>query len=269
MPQNLSWLEAAKIVLKDAQAPMSAQEIVDAIFERGLHHKMGATPAQTVGAHIYMSIKNDGPASPFTRPMPGRFALKDGGQDEIANASPKELTEKGPEEGTSQSTGIVNALGMFWERSKVNWERSLPRLLGSLPKGIDVDFCSQQGIYLLHDNQGVVYVGRTDKQGLGIRLRQHTIDRLNGRWDRFSWFGVFPIKEDGTLNADADFSEISVATVIAAMEAVLIEALEPRQNRRGGDWKIEAIEVLQKEDPDLDANRKKALLDEMKKKMNL
>jgi hypothetical protein len=158
---------------------------------------------------------------------------------------------------------------MFWERSRVLWGRPVPRLWGSLQKGTAVDFCAQKGIYLLHDNQGVVYVGKADKQGIGVRLKQHTIDRLNGRWDRFSWFGVYPITEGGTLNANADFSTISVSTVIAAMEAVLIEALEPRQNRRGGDWKIEAIEVIQTEDPEFEDKRKKAILDEVRKKMDL
>jgi hypothetical protein len=269
MPQKLGWIEAIKAVLQDAQEPMSAQEIVDAIFDRGLHPETGATPAATVGSRIYTSIQNEGLASPFVRPIPGRFALKSSGQIESPSGGPKDITEKSPEEGTSQLTGIVNALGMFWERSKVNWERSIPKLWGSLPKGTAVDFCTQQGIYLLHDNQGVVYVGKADKQGLGVRLKKHTIDRLNGRWDRFSWFGVYPVTEGGTLNAHADFSNISVSTVIAAMEAVLIEALEPRQNRRGGDWKIEAIEVIQIEDPDLKDKRKKAVVDEMKKKLDL
>ena len=269
MPQKLSWIEAIRAVLQDAQEPMSAQEIVDAIFDRGLHPETGATPAATVGSRIYTSIQNECLASPFVRPIPGKFALRSSGQIENSSSGPKDITEKGPEEGTSQLTGIVNALGMFWERSRVNWERSVPKLSGSLQKGTAVDFCTQQGIYLLHDSQGVVYVGRTDKQGLGVRLKQHTIDRLNGRWDRFSWFGVYPITEGGTLNALADFSNISVPTVIAAMEAVLIEALEPRQNRRGGDWKIEAIEVIQMEDPELEAKRKKAILGEMMKKMDL
>jgi len=266
MSQKLSWIEAIKTVLQVALEPMTAQEIVDAIDQRGLHPEMGATPAATVGACIYMSIKNDGPSSPFVRPQPGRFFLNTGGPAVAPSVGPKDLTEKGPEEGTSQITGIVNALGMFWERSKVNWERSQPKLLGSTQKGTKVDFCAQQGIYLLQDNQGVVYVGKTAEQGLGVRLRQHLTDRLNGRWDRFSWFGVYPVTEAGSLNSKADFTSISVSTVIAAMEAVLIEALEPRQNRRGGDWNIDAIEFIQVEDPDLEVSRKKAIVMELVKK---
>jgi len=153
---------------------------------------------------------------------------------------------------------------MFWERSKVNWSPSKPRLLGYRPKAtIATDFYAQHGIYLLHDNQGVVYVGRATDRGLGLRLKEHTTDRLNGRWDRFSWFGVLPVTEAGTLNTGADFSGISVDTVTVTMEAVLIEALEPRQNRKRGDANFEPIEFLQKEDPQFEINRKKAIVEQV------
>jgi hypothetical protein len=262
MSQKLGWIDAIKAVLQDAQEPMSAQEIVDAIYNRGLRSEMGATPASTVGSRISTSIKNDGNTSPFIRTQPGRFFLNSGETTTVPSVGPKDLTEKGPEEGTSQITGIVNALGMFWERSKVYWDK-YPRLFGFTQKGTRVDFSAQQGIYLLHDSQGVVYVGKTDKQGLGVRLKQHTTDRLNGRWDRFSWFGVFPVTEDGSLNSNANFSGIMVPTVIAAMEAVLIEALEPRQNRRGGDWNVDAIEFIQEEDPEIEVRRNKAAVMEL------
>jgi hypothetical protein len=34
-----------------------------------------------------------------------------------------------------------------------------------------VNFCEQRGVYLLHDAQGVVYVGRVIDQNLGKRLQ--------------------------------------------------------------------------------------------------
>ena len=46
------------------------------------------------------------------------------------------------------------------------------------------------------------------------------------------------------------------------MEAVLIEGLEPRQNRKRGD-DFQAIEFLQVEDPKLEMNRKFALVQEL------
>ena len=105
----------------------------------------------------------------------------------------------------------------------------------------------------------MVYVGRTTDQPLGRRLQQHTVDRLNGRWDRFSWFGIYPVESDGTLRTDVALSNMGLDVVISTLEAVLIEGLEPRQNRRRGD-DLQAVEFLQAEDPSIDQARKKTLL---------
>jgi hypothetical protein len=107
-----------------------------------------------------------------------------------------------------------------------------------------------------------VYVGRATEQNLGRRLYQHTPDRLNGRWDRFSWFGVYPINEDGSLRVDVTFNRVTVDTLIATMEAVLIEGLEPRQNRKRGD-DFQAVEFLQAEDPAVQQQLRKDVFKQM------
>ena len=168
---------------------------------------------------------------------------------------------------SSDVTGVVNAFGMFWERSKVKWDPE-PKILGSQSGAKPVNFCGQKGVYLLHDSQGVVYVGRTTDQSLGKRLYQHTTDRLTGRWTRFSWFGVFPVESSGELKLDSDFSKVDIDTVIVTMEAVLIEGLEPRQNRKRGDAEFQAIEFLQVEDPKLETNRKLSLIQELAAKLS-
>jgi len=151
---------------------------------------------------------------------------------------------------------------MFWGRVKVHWVTE-PRILGQQQTGsTPVNFCEQRGVYLLHDDQGVVYVGRATDQGLGRRLQQHTSDRLAGRWTRFSWFGVYPVEENGGLRTSVAFESVEINIVIATMEAVLIEGLEPRQNRKRGD-DFQAIEYLQFEDPKLEMNRKRALLQDL------
>ena len=161
----------------------------------------------------------------------------------------------------TETTGLVNAMGMFWDRSKVIWTQS-PRVFGRQQSGSTVvDFSQQRGVYLLHDHQGTVYAGRITEQGLGRRLWQHTIDRLNSRWDRFSWFGVYPVGEDGGLKTSTPFS-VDITTVIITMEAVLIESLEPRQNRKRGD-DFQAIEFIQVEDPDIERDRKATLVREL------
>jgi hypothetical protein len=254
----MMWVDAIKDVLADAPGPMHYTDITDQIIERGLRPEgVGATPARTVSAQITTSINTEGAASPFLRVARGLYALR------TAQAEALVAPETEPEEtaSASQTTGVVNAFGMFWERDKVNWKNN-PKILGKQQIGsTEVDFCQQRGVYLLHDAQGVVYVGRTTDQALGQRLFQHTYDRLNGRWTRFSWFGVYPVAEDGSLNAGTDF-QLDINVVIATMEAVLIEGLEPRQNRRRGD-DFQALEFLQFEDPSLQFDRKSRVVGEL------
>jgi hypothetical protein len=147
---------------------------------------------------------------------------------------------------------------MFWQRSAVEWV-STPRLLGMQQIGATpVDFCGQLGIYLLYDGREVVYVGRTTERPLGRRLYEHTLDRMSVWWDRFSWFGLLPVSETGELGElPASFA---ATKLIPALEAILIEALEPRQNRKRGDDLV-AVEYIQKSDPEIEKKRMKAILD--------
>lgn len=255
----MEWREAIITVLKESDGPVQYREIADVIADRRyrLPEELGATPANTVNAIIGNSLRDEGDRSPFVRPARGLYTLREV-QQRAAGSVAQEIIE----EEESPEAGVVNALGMFWERSKVLWETS-PHLYGKQQtESQPVDFAGQIGVYLLHDPQGVVYAGRTTDQNLGKRLYQHTVDRLNGRWDRFSWFGIYPVQSDGTLKTEADFSRVPVDVVIATMEAVLIEGLEPRQNRRRGD-DFQAVEFLQSEDPQLEIERKLSLVQEI------
>ncbi len=262
---ELGWKEAIITVLTAAKAPMHYVQIAQQIFERGLKKDPTATPAATVAATIAQSFRNDGENSPFIRVSRGVYGLRSA-QKEAPAIAQKELAELAE---ADEVTGLVNAFGFSWDRSKVNWTTE-PLILGQQLTGPKpqtgsrpVNFAEQRGVYLLHDNEGVLYVGRTTDQDLGKRLQQHTIDRHAGRWTRFSWFGVYPVKEDGTLKTSADFSNLNIDIVIATMEAVLIEGLEPRSNRRQGD-DFKAIEFLQAVDPKLKIGEKRAWLEELK-----
>lgn len=149
---------------------------------------------------------------------------------------------------------------MFWRRESVEWART-PKLLGKQQSGATaVNFCAQRGIYLLYDGREVIYVGRTTDRALGTRLFEHTIDRLSARWDRFSWFGLLPVSEAGALGElPAVFDAVKLAP---ALEAILVEALEPRQNRKRGD-DLAAAEYVQTEDPEIQKRRAKALIDNL------
>ena len=94
-------------------------------------------------------------------------------------------------------TGALRAFGMFWRRKSVFWAGK-PKLLGRQVAGAtDVNFASQIGVYLLHDRERVIYVGRA-VDTLFARLKAHTTDRVGGGWDR--WFGLRTVGDDGELS---------------------------------------------------------------------
>jgi hypothetical protein len=93
---------------------------------------------------------------------------------------------------------------------------------------------------------------------LGKRLYEHTADRLSSRWDRFSWFGLLPVSESGDLGILPE--SYLGPKIIPGVEAILIEALEPRQNRKRGD-DLSAVEYIQKEDPEIQKKRVKQSLE--------
>jgi len=160
-------------------------------------------------------------------------------------AASKQEEEEGP------SPEVINAFGMFWQRENVLW-RQRPALFGAAHvDACRVDFCDQYGIYLLYEGREVIYVGRAINRSLGTRLFEHTQDRLSARWDRFSWFGLRPVRDDGSL-APPDEHTHHPEQLIPAFEAVLIEAVEPRQNRKRGD-DIALAEYIQLRDPEIQA----------------
>jgi hypothetical protein len=255
---DLSWREAIIRVLSDSPEAMHYADIAEAIVERELRVEVGATPAATANATITNSLVREEDTSPFIRVDRGRYWLR-------SKAGSVPAVEAVTVNETSDETGLINAFGMYWSRSNVLWT-STPRILGQQQPGSSpVDFCQQKGVYLLHDGREVVNVGRTTEQPLGIRLKQHVVDRLNGRWDRFSWFGVFPVQEGGGLDTTAG-SNYTQTMLIITMEALLIEGLEPRQNRKRGD-DFRAVEFLQVEDPEIKKAGIVRLIDELKDKI--
>ena len=206
---------------------------------RGLKTTSGATPDATVNAQISSSIKHDGTASPFLRVAKGTFTLRSNG---AVTAEP--VIE--PEVETSDD--VIRAFGIHWQREHVVWRRQ-PRLYGRQQVAAkSVDFSGQRGVYVLSDHHTVVYVGRAIERDLGLRLYEHTLDRLSGRWNRFSWFGLYDVSDAGKLTEKS--LTPTFASIVTAFEAILIETLEPPQNRRRGD-DFTAVEYIQDIDPEL------------------
>ena len=258
MASELTWREAVVKILGASATPLRSIEITERIISDGLRKSLGATPSATVSAHITASIKHDGDQSPFIRAARGLFALAKSATTHPVT-TPIKLTPIVPEsEESEEQYDIVTSFGMFWRRNSVEWIAT-PRLLGMQRIGATpVDFNKQLGIYLLYDGREVIYIGRTTDRPLGRRLYEHTSDRMAARWDRFSWFGLLPVSDKGALGSLP--ITFDAAKMIPALEAILIEALEPRQNRKRGD-DLSDVEYIQREDPEIQKKRVKETLE--------
>lgn len=139
---------------------------------------------------------------------------------------------------------MITSYGLFWRADEIEWSPGRSsrgfRLLGRRGvnrPGLEVaDFRKQRGLYVLYGNYGPYYVGLTQKQDLGRRLKQHLNDHHRGRWDRFSWFGFRRVlktaERDGTRRL-AELAEVSIGSpqkMIKDMEALLIKALGCESN---------------------------------------
>ena len=251
MPSEMTWQKAVQKVLQEAGGPMHYKEIAEQIVTLGLRKSVGATPAATVSANLTTSINKLGRRSPYEKVGKGEYCLRQSGSGSTA----KPAVELADDE--EKQYGIITSFGMFWRRDFVRWSTS-PALLGMQQIGAEpVEFGKQSGIYLLYDGREVIYVGRTTERPLGRRLYEHTADRLSSRWDRFSWFGLLPVSDKGRLQPLP--SDYQASKLIPALEAVLVEALEPRQNRKRGD-DLSAVEYLQVEDPEISKQKIKDTL---------
>jgi hypothetical protein len=256
---SMSWREAIEKVLAEEARPLHYSEISELILSKGYYKTEGATPDATVNAQISASIKHEKENSPFLRVSRGTFALRSAGAQPAAATAKSAValpppTQKVLKEAQTASIeeeadeSVIRCLGMYWQRDLVVWKND-PRIFGkqqALSK--PVDFGSQRGIYILYDHHTVVYVGRSVDRPMGKRLYEHTIDRLGSRWNRFSWFGLLSVTDEGKL-VEAPI-KVTLPSLIATLEALLIEALEPPQNRKRGD-DFSVMEYIQDIDPEI------------------
>lgn len=255
---SMSWREAIERVLREEACPMHYSQISELILSRGYYQTDGATPDATVNAQITASIKHEGESSPFLKVSRGTFALRSAEpslappiQRAVSVPRPTAKVLKAAQTATieeEQDESVIRCLGMYWQRDLVVW-KSEPRVFGKQQaQSKPVDFSTQRGIYILYDHHTVVYVGRSVDRPLGRRLYEHTIDRLGSRWDRFSWFGLLSVTDEGKLEENP--LKVTLPSLIATLEALLIEALEPPQNRKRGD-DFSLMEYIQDVDPEL------------------
>ena len=142
----------------------------------------------------------------------------------------------------------IKNYGLMWNRDRVHWggTRANPgNLMGCGPiqkpkkDQMDVNFRAQIGVYILYQNENVVYVGQTGSgtDPLFRRLKQHMADHLADRWDKFSWFGVRRVNQDGTLNrAKGQSRKMGANEILDLLEGLLIGVVEPPLNKQGAKW---------------------------------
>lgn len=253
----MTWKEAIRKVLLEEGGPLHYSDITNRIFENGYRDKAkcGATPNMTVSAQLTTNKEL------FQQLGNGVYGLIDKSDAVSTTETKSEGVKVKQEMATIRRDNVIKSFGMFWNRTDVNWKTM--DLYGTQIAGSKlVNFKDQKGIYLLHDAREVIYVGQAVKQPISKRLSDHCKDRLNGRWDRFSWFGFYDVNEDGTLmQNDFQNTKFTMENLANAFEAILIEGLEPRQNRKtGNDF---GFEFIQAQDPGLEED--KAALVLMKK----
>jgi len=262
---DLKWKEAIERVLNEEKKQLHYTEIAELIAERGYRKSLGATPQDTVSAQLSTDVKKID--SIFAKTDKGYYILRKYLNQTDSNSTddnePEIINDKIV---TKDNHKIINAFGIYWNRNLVHW-KSQPDLLGIQQIGAtEVNFKDQIGIYLLHDSRETIYVGQAIEQSLGKRLKDHTTDRLAGRWDRFSWFGFYPVTEDAKLNLSVKFKDFTIQNLGDIMEAILIESIEPRQNRKQGNSFV-GLEYLQVEAPEIKKKLKQQLILELTDKL--
>lgn len=275
-----SWKTAITRVLREADQPLHYSEISERILSAGYYQTDGATPAATVNAQLAHSIKHQGEKSPYLRVAKGIFTLRAATEDSALSASRAAGAAPGkqPASKTTRATtattaidsssesdnSIIQAFGMYWQRDLVVWRRDAKLLGKEQANSRSIDFSRQRGIYILYDHHTVVYVGRSIDRPVGQRLFEHTTDRLGSRWDRFSWFGLLEPTDEGGLREVPLNNDLS--SIIATLEALLIEALEPPQNRKRGD-DLTGMEYIQALDPELQERQLQQTLRSIEQKL--
>ena len=140
---------------------------------------------------------------------------------------------------------LIKKYGLYWQAEDVFWGKPGKDNDGTLDgrpaknkRGKVTNFRDQAGVYVLFDRLRPVYVGETGigDQRLFRRLRSHHRGDLKGRWDTFSWFGVYPVNPKSRklrLNVRV---QPKISDVLYHVEAILIAAMEPALNLQRGKF---------------------------------
>lgn len=237
----MTWKEAIIKVLEenkigDSHRPMHYREITDKIIDENLVESYGKTPARTVSMTLTTSKEM------FIRVDDGTYMLSEPTKGTSKNrnfkskANKMEVHKSNEPMPYSNPVKLMPSYGMYWMRDAINWD-STPKLLGVESAGASpIDLSEMRGIYMLYDGREVIYVGQAIDRPIIKRLSEHTKNRLATRWNRFSWFGLDSVHPgSGKIEKQIENFNSDLHSLANVLEGILIEGLEPRQNRKQGD----------------------------------
>jgi hypothetical protein len=234
-------------IISDSSGSMDYGEIASKLAENGKIAAFGAMPYKSVSAIIEDAILKDGDDCPFVKTYPGAYILGKNARPEHLRAA-KALSSDLPD-----PLGIITCYGKLWNRYDVNLMPSAQIMGCQIPASPKVNFAEQAGIYALHlNNETVTYIGQTGERTLGECLFDHTRGRMNGLFEKFSFYGFRPVLDDGTFGSLPEKADIQ--EVMASMLSALVEVANPKANRRYFD-KFSQLEFEQWPDPKTEAMR--------------
>lgn len=76
MPETLTFIEAARRVLEEADKPLHYREITEVALRHGWLDTAGKTPWETLNARLCVDLKRQADLSAFVRTEPGTFGLR-------------------------------------------------------------------------------------------------------------------------------------------------------------------------------------------------
>jgi hypothetical protein len=131
---------------------------------------------------------------------------------------------------------LIHYFGRHWSPVVVKWGHpgELVGILKKKKKVDPIDFWDAKGIYVLHRDFQIVYVGQTERQTLGKRIQDHLSDDLAGRWDSFSWYSVSKLTKTGKVRKLGARTNSTVAwtSIITTLEAIGIKFAPSALNKR-------------------------------------
>ena len=229
----MKWIDAIIDVLGASEGPMHYVDIANKILKEG---KRGECKTPHISVHVVLDAHTD----IFEKDGKGRYKLNPAFDykrqcDNYKSTDEQESKVIDKQITNTNNKTIIKAYGKMWERSKVDWSKSQPVLLGTPRKMAQyIDFNKMRGVYMLYDNNGLlVYVGLATN-GIGARLKDHTKDKHANSWVKFSWFGIDGIKQDGTIKKSTHLQS-TISDVASALESVVILGVQPPRNIKSGE----------------------------------